>query len=215
MFVDDTRSVAGPDDRKRWQAEALAYIDKLAACDTLGVWWIDDATRTAAPVTSVACGAPLPDDATLDERLKSERDLSQAKEAAAAGVRRALERRSSAQTTDVIGAFARVTLRAGHFHEIVLFTDAVNETPEINLATKRLPSGDALGALAVGVVERRRWEPSMLADTKVFFLLSSTESGQRAPLNSVDALEGFYRALLAKLGAVVVHFGNQPAFTGT
>src|SRR5678816_597919 len=44
MFIDDTRSVAGPDDRKRWLGEALAYVGHIAACDTLAVMWIDDAT---------------------------------------------------------------------------------------------------------------------------------------------------------------------------
>ena len=107
----------------------------------------------------------------------------------------------SGATTDLFGILTRVTHDDGPPGLMVLFSDLLNSTPELNLERVALRESD-FPALIARLAKVHRWDSRTLAGTKVMVIMPPG-ARQVGPNNRV-ILESFYHALFGAMGGTLV-----------
>jgi hypothetical protein len=210
VFVDRSGSPLAIE-RARWRTEADALVARLQPGDAIDVYALHARTTDAGALFSRDTKAAPADDATLQETLDARNAIARLRADATAALHAALDGPDKTDGTDVVGFVERVARASGRRQRVVIFSDAIHETPDLNLARTRL-AADRIDRHVDAVIRRFGWSRDRLAGAEVGVVLNAAPPSAEPPLNDRRMLRRFYAALVERLGARLVTFDTQLAF---
>jgi hypothetical protein len=202
----DVSSSIGPAERARWRPIAERSINLLAPGDTLLALQVHDHTVDAAPLfrgvmpTQPDAGAPL------DEQRDFKRQLMKFRADATQALQQAFD--GQALITDLFGVLDRLP-SGSYLADVILFTDGLNSTQELNLEKTRLTE-ELMPEVIQKLGKNHRWTGQTLAGVSVRIVLPSRAAGDRNNfVNDKSTLSVFYRTLVESLGGQLKTFGVE------
>jgi hypothetical protein len=211
--VDISKSIHLPQ-HAQWRTTARRLVSCMAPGERLEVFAINANTGSSAALFDrsmpVKRGETIPElRAFIVKRNKFLMDAQTALE-------QLLSAPATADDSDILGLFTHLArhdlqpLRT----RLILFTDGINETAELDLATTRL-SPKMFQPLITKIAQAHFWNSQTLKQAEVVrvdFVLpdESANRKQRRVINSDDTLGAFYRTFIVALGGDdQINFGTD------
>ncbi len=184
--------------------------------DRLTVFAMHGQTSNAAPLYDTIL-SPASLGETQTGLVKLRREIAMMRRDSAKAVSEALVNGGHAKHSDIVGALDRVHADPRYPRtDIVIVSDMINSTPELDLEKQRLEPG-RIQELAGRLVSNHKWSADSLQGARVYCLLNSVSDDDPPTVNNRAVLHEFWQVLAQSIGGELATFEthlDRTAFTG-
>jgi hypothetical protein len=203
VFVDQSASI--PETQQaQWEKVFGKLLDRLKGGDAFAIFGIHDQSLNAKPIFQAEVPV-LEEGAGLDDWETWKRRLNQIRNGAKESFNKALHPERRALSTDIFSAINRVQPDRTRKTSLILMSDMIHSTRELDMEKTRL-AGENIAGILNPVIGRHQWRKGALEGVEVHCVLNSVELHETSPLNDRLILRRFWTALFDNLGAKVMTF---------
>lgn len=203
VILFDLSGSASLEQQSAWLQTADIFLSRLVPGDAALVLAVRD-HADGRPIFYAATSRPPH---TYRAMRRSRQQLDRIRAAGMDSLRAAMENGQPSRATDIISLLDRLAAdgAGGRRTAIILLSDMVNETAELNM--KREPLSDGTIPEKVSeLAQHHRWHQGELSGAAVVCVLNSVPPNAPVQLNDRQTLHRFWEAVFESLGARLLSF---------